>query len=93
MSSRQLEEMQEIRRDKMIAEAIGATIDELSEQEWDIDEDVMSDGTVAGYVLTFVEGTDAEFLKQVGAYPDGWRSVSINVFDDPDFDDPEYRNN
>jgi hypothetical protein len=90
MSSRQLEEMQELRRDKVIAETIGTTIDELREHEWDIDENVMSDGTVAGYILTFVEGTDAEFLKQVGAYPEGWRPLSINAFDETNCDDPDY---
>jgi hypothetical protein len=90
MSSRQLEEMRELRRDEMLAKAIGITLHELNEHEWDIDENVMSDDTVAGYIVTFAEGTDPEFLKQVGAYPAGWRSVSINAFDEPDYDDPDY---
>lgn len=90
MSSRQLEEMQELRRDEAIAEAIGTTIDELREHEWDVDENVMSDGTVAGYIVTFVEGTDPEFLKRVGAYPEGWRALSIDAFDEPGCNDPDY---
>lgn len=93
MSSRQLEEMQELRRDEMLAKAIGTTVDELKEHEWDIDENVVSDDMVAGYIVTFAEGTDPEFLKQVGAYPEGWRSVSINAFDEPDYGGPDYNDN
>jgi hypothetical protein len=83
MSGRQLEEMQEARRIEMLAAALGTTRDELEQHDWDLDENVTSDGAPTGYTVTFAQGTDPEFLERVGA-EDGWTTVPINAFDEPE---------
>lgn len=85
MSSRQLEEQQDQARDAWVANALGMTVEELSELEWDVHEIDGSDGTVYGYRVEFGADTDPTIIARIGG-----DSVIIGFpTDDPGPDYPD----
>ena len=57
MSSRQLEELLEEKRDKAVAKQLGISVSELDRRGYTLDENVGNDGVVYSYIVTFDDGT------------------------------------
>lgn len=57
MSSRQLEEHQELKRDEAVARALGISTEELLERGYSLAENVGSDGSVYSVIVTFDDGS------------------------------------
>ncbi len=65
MSNAQLEERQEREFAQQIANALGITLDDLDDTQWEIEENASDDGVVYGYVVNFAEGSSAEVLGKI----------------------------
>lgn len=84
MSSRQLEDMQEEKRDKEIAEKLGITYDELGETSFDIHDHEGSDGAVYGHFIRFSETSSKEVLDKIIGLEN--YCVDVHFTDEPDDD-------
>lgn len=83
MSSRQLEEQQELARDAWVAKALGMTAGELSELEWDLHEIDGNDGAVYGYRVELGSDTDPAIITRLGG-------DSVDIGFPPDEPEPDY---
>ena len=75
---------------RMLAEELGISDDDLDELEWEFDEITSNDGHPYGYVITFSEDSPKEILDKIEGL-DEYRSirVSVNAFDEPYPDESE----
>ncbi|MDB5433287.1 MAG: hypothetical protein JWP35_4403 [Caulobacter sp.] len=71
MSSDQLEERQAREFAQRVADALGITLADLDETEWDYDENTGSDGALHGYVINFAEGSSPEVLSKIAGLTHG----------------------
>lgn len=71
MSSRQLEEIQEERANREIANEIGITYEELCQLDWDIDKNESNDGLIYEYIITFSEDSPKEILDKIHGLENG----------------------
>jgi hypothetical protein len=72
----------------IIAKEWGVDVDTLSETFWELEENALRDGTVIGYWVRFDDETERETLNALGVPPGEFiRSVSLNAFDQPDYDE------
>lgn len=65
MSNAQLEERQEREFAQQVADALGITLDDLDDTEWEVEENASDDGVVYGYVVNFAEGSSLEVLGKI----------------------------
>lgn len=84
MSSRQLEDAQEEKRDREIADQLGITYDELGETSFDIEEKEGNDGAIYGHYIRFNENSSKEVLDKIVGLENF--CVDINFTDEPDED-------
>lgn len=70
MSSRQLDELNEEKRDRNIAEQLGILYDELGETNFDIETDSSDDGFIYGYFVVFKEGSSQGVLDKIDGLED-----------------------
>ena len=82
MSNRQLEDMQEERHDRKLAEELGITYEELSELSYEIDINESSDGLVYNYVVRFADGNPSEILQKIPGLEANCVQVSVNYADE-----------
>ncbi|OBY05974.1 hypothetical protein BAE36_17380 [Rhizobium leguminosarum bv. trifolii] len=88
--------MDEDRQAKAIAAEWGVDPDLLDQADWEIESIDTNDGFAAGYFVRFDEETDRELLHQLGVKSgEFYRELSINAFDQPDFElvEPAERQN
>ncbi|WP_293887848.1 MULTISPECIES: hypothetical protein [unclassified Sphingobacterium] len=91
MSSRQLEELQEEKRDRAIAEELGITYEELGETNFEIDPDNSEDGVVYGYYIVFKDGSSQEVLDKIDGLENNRVYFDTLMFsDEPDDDFDPY---
>lgn len=78
MSSRQLEDRQEREQLEWIAGELGISVDELSQQDFDVDAHDGHDGAVYGYRVTFTKDADPEVLSKIATLQDGrWANIGF----------------
>ena len=74
----ELEDRQERELIEWIASELGISVDELTRQDFDVDEMGGTDGAVDGYRVTFGEGADPEVLRKIKGLHDGsWVKIGI----------------
>lgn len=66
MSNRLLEEQEERRQTKSVADALGISVDDLDQLEWRIEENMSEDGVLYGHDIYFEEGSDDDVLAKLG---------------------------
>lgn len=72
---------------EQIAAEWGVSVDALREATWELEEREGNDGEVYGYFVRFDEDNDPSILAELGLKPGEFlREVSINAFDEPDYD-------
>lgn len=71
MSSRQMEELQDQRYAAAVAEALGISVDDLNETEWEAVPHESDDGVLYGYNVEFSEGSDPDVLARIPGLVDG----------------------
>ncbi|WP_025144521.1 hypothetical protein [Pedobacter jeongneungensis] len=91
MSSRQLDELNEEKRDRSIAEELGISYDELGETNFEIETDNSEDGFIYGYYVVFKDGSSQEVLDKI----DGLEGNRVyfdtsQLPDEPDDDFDQY---
>ncbi|WP_412033164.1 hypothetical protein ACLIR7_07295 [Nitratireductor aquimarinus] len=73
-----------------IASEWNVSADILKEATWELEEREGNDGEVYGYFVRFNEDNDPAILIELGLRPGEFlREVSLNVFDEPEFDAPD----
>lgn len=79
MSSRQMEEMEEERFHRALAEEIGISVDDLSELAYEAEPHETSDGMMVGYNVTFdPDASDPDILATVPGLVNGsWIRVGL----------------
>lgn len=65
MSSRQLEEIQEQQQAEAVAAALGISVDDLDQLEWELSPHESDDGMLYGYNVEFGEGSDPDTLARI----------------------------
>jgi hypothetical protein len=80
MSNRQMEECQEQEFAQKVASALGISLDDLNEVDWDIDENTTNDGAMTGYNVTFSEHSNLEVLGKIVGL-NGGRWIRIGPID------------
>lgn len=89
-------EQQEIQGDKILAEKLGLTYDELCQTEWHMDTDMSKDGLIYGYVVHFEDGPKEILDKIIGIDKDNQVWFNPNEFEEDenydDFDTYDYEN-
>ena len=85
MSSRQLEDMQEEKRDREIANQIGLTYEELGETNYDLEDHKGNEDFVYGHYIRFTEDSPREILNKIVGLENF--CVDVHFTDDPDEDD------
>lgn len=86
MGSSQLDDRREMEFIAWVASALGLSVEELSEQDFDVDEIDGNDGAVYGHRVTFGEGSDSEVLAKIDGLQDGFW---VNIGFPPDEPEPE----
>lgn len=82
MSSRQLEDMDDAKRDRYFAKQLGITVDELNETNWSIETREGHDGAEYGYYIKFTPDSPEKILKKIKGI-DGL-CVNVEVHDEPE---------
>ena len=75
----------EIAPDAVVAKALGLTLNELAQLEWDMSEETSADGGIVySYVITFAPDSRLELLDKIRGLDGFSVRLSPNVFDEPD---------
>lgn len=82
MSSRQLEDMEDAKRDRYFAKQLGITVDELNETNWSVETHEGNSGTEYGHYIKFTSDSPERILKKIKGL-DGL-SVNVDVHDEPE---------
>ncbi|TGU87708.1 hypothetical protein EN794_050460 [Mesorhizobium sp. M00.F.Ca.ET.151.01.1.1] len=73
-----------------IAADWGVDVDLLTDATWELDTIDGNDGETYGFLVRFDEDTDPELLLALGVAPGTFtREVSLNAFDQPDYEPEE----
>lgn len=71
MSSRELDDQNEVAHNIRVAEALGISVDDFDQLEVRIEDNASDDGLLYGHFVYFEEGSDPEILKKHGWEIDG----------------------
>lgn len=71
MSSRQLEEIQGRELAEAVAAAIGISVDDLDQTEWELSSHESDDGILYGYNVEFGQGSDPDVLDCIPGLVNG----------------------
>ena len=88
MSNRQIEEIQEERFNRELAQILGISFDELSELDWNFDTDESNDGLVYSQLVIFNEDSPKHILSKIsGLDENNTVYLSPCVFEEPNDED------
>lgn len=78
--------MNDYEADDRVASALGVTVDELAELDWDITDNSSDDGLLYSYIVTIQPGGPPHIIDKIDGLDPATLSVHINanVFDEPD---------
>ena len=79
MSNRQLEEQAEERQAVAVAAALGISVEDLNEMDWELEAAESNEGALHGYNVNFAEGSDPDVLAKIKGLNDGrWVRIGPN---------------
>ncbi len=70
MSSRQLDEIEEEKSDKHLAEVLGISYDDLSQLNYDFYPDESKGGFISGYLILFSDSSPQKILRKIKGIDD-----------------------
>ncbi len=70
MSSRQLEEIEEEKSDKHLAELLGISYDDLSQLNYDFYPNESRGGVISGYIIIFSDSSPKKILRKINGIDD-----------------------
>jgi DnaJ-domain-containing protein 1 len=65
MSSRQLDDAQELATNRKLASELGISVEDLSQLEWEIEANASEDGLIYEYIVIFSEESSIEILEKI----------------------------
>lgn len=85
-SERMIESMNE-KSDEKVAEYLGISISELSELDYEIEEETSDEGIVYNTYFKFSDNSPKEILEKIGVGEDNRIEVDMNIYNEGDDDE------
>jgi len=89
MNKRQLEDAQEEFNNKQLADALGLTLDEIEQCNWESSMETSDDGVPYYVLVSFMDDSPKEILEKISGLNDNLAvRVDVNTFEteEPDYD-------